>query len=104
MKLVPVISARRVALVIAACVPMSGCMSSTPIWDAHFGEAARSVAAAQIIHPDAPEGPATPGGIDGKAAAAAMDNYDRSFVQPTPSQNVYVIGVGNGSSGGSGGQ
>jgi len=73
---------------------LSGCMTSTPIWDAHFGEAVRTVTRMQIIDPHAGEHtPSTPG-VDGKAAVAAQDQYDKSFRAPVTTVNPFVIGVG----------
>lgn len=95
--------ARWTALIVPACVALSGCMTSTPIWDKHFGEALKSVKEAQIIDPHAGEHAPPAPGMDGKSAAAAMDTYDRSFQQPLPAPNAFVIGVGSGN-GGSGGQ
>ena len=55
-------------------VALSGCMTTTPYWDRHVGEAVTAVTRAQIIHPDAPEGlPSAT--TDGKLAATAMTNY-----------------------------
>ncbi|EEH29837.1 conserved hypothetical protein, partial [Burkholderia pseudomallei Pakistan 9] len=34
------------------------------------------------------------------AAAAALDNYDKSFQQTEPTPNAFVIGVGGGKTGG----
>ncbi|HEX7911071.1 MAG TPA: hypothetical protein VF534_23685 [Paraburkholderia sp.] len=95
--------ARWTTLVLAACLVLSACMSSTPIWDKHFGEALKSVKEAQIIDPHAGEHALYSQSMDGKSAAAAMDTYDRSFQQPLPAPNAFVIGVGGGN-GGSGGQ
>ena len=44
------------------CVALAGCMTSTPVWDEHFGEAARMAAQMQIIDPHAGEhAPSAPG-------------------------------------------
>jgi hypothetical protein len=76
-----VLPRRTLALAIASLL-LGGCMTSTPIWDAHFGEAVRSVTEAQIIDPRAAErNPSTPG-IEGKAAVSAMDQYSKSFESP----------------------
>ena len=32
--------------------------------------------------------------VDGAAAAAALDNYDKSFKQTVPPANAFVIGIG----------
>ncbi|MFM0209113.1 hypothetical protein PQQ96_17050 [Paraburkholderia sediminicola] len=94
----------RAALMLTLGAALGGCMTSTPVWDAHFGEAARTASQMQIIDPHAAEhSPSTPG-VDGKAAVAAQDTYDKSFQQPVTSPNAFVIGIGSGSGGGSGGQ
>ncbi|MFT0172024.1 hypothetical protein ACLKMY_23925 [Paraburkholderia mimosarum] len=100
MKLELVTLVRRAVLVLSACAALNGCMSSTPIWDAHFGQALKAVNQAQIIDPDAAaHANATPS-MDGTSAVTAMDSYDKSFRSPTPPANAFVIGVGTGSSGG----
>ncbi|HYS64620.1 MAG TPA: hypothetical protein VEN30_12525 [Paraburkholderia sp.] len=91
--------ARWTALIVPVCAALSGCMTSTPIWDAHFGEALKTVTQAQIIDPHAAEHAQAAAGVDGKAAASAMDNYDKSFHQPVPTPNAFVIGVGSGGGG-----
>jgi hypothetical protein len=96
--------ARWSALIVSVCATLSGCMSSTPIWDAHFGQALKAVTQAQIIDPHALEHAKSAPGMDGKSAASAMDSYDKSFQQPAPSPNAFVIGIGSGSGGGAGGQ
>ncbi len=90
--------ARCAALIVPVCAALSGCMTSTPIWDAHFGEAERAVMQAQIIDPHAVEHAQSAPGVDGKSAVSAMNTYEKSFQQPTPSPNAFVIGVGSGGS------
>ncbi|HWT38025.1 MAG TPA: hypothetical protein VN289_17180 [Paraburkholderia sp.] len=99
MKLELIIHARRAALVLPVCALLNGCMSSTPIWDKHMGEALKAVTQAQIIDPHAAEHEASTPGVDGKSAASAMDNYDKSFRVPTATPNAFVIGVGSGNGG-----
>ncbi|PTB20239.1 hypothetical protein C9I57_14280 [Trinickia symbiotica] len=94
--------ARRALAFAASTTLLGGCMTSTPIWDAHFGEAVRAITQAQIIDPQAGEhNPSTPG-VDGKAAVSAMTTYNKSFDAPAPTVNQFVIGIGGG--GGGGGQ
>lgn len=105
MKLATLLFAARAALSVTVFIALGGCMTSTPIWDAHFGEAERAATQAQIIDPLAAEHAPSADGIDGKAAASAMTQYDKSFAQPTTNVNPFVIGISNGgSSGGSSGQ
>ncbi|ANA34085.1 hypothetical protein R82526_01133 [Ralstonia mannitolilytica] len=84
---------QRAALVVLACQALTACMTTTPVWDKHFGEAVTSVKQAQVIHPDAPAGLPAIDGYDGKAAVAAMNNYDRSMTRNSG---------GGGSAGGAG--
>jgi len=74
-----------------------GCVATSPQWDARFGDAARTVAAQQIIFPEASRNADPVAGIDGKAAQGALGEYGKSFTQPEPAPNVFTIGVGNGS-------
>jgi len=100
----PISFLRWAVLTAPACAALSGCMSTTPIFDSHFGESVKAISQAQIIDPDAAIHHPSTSGIDGKAAVAAMSNYNASFQQPTSTSNPFVIGVGgSGSSGGGGG-
>lgn len=72
---------QRAALVVLACQALTACMTTTPIWDKHFGEAVTTVKQAQVINPDAPAGLPAADGYDGKAAVSAMTNYDRSMTR-----------------------
>ncbi len=85
---------RRAALAMPLAFALGGCMSSSPVWDSRFGDSVRAVTQAQIIDPHAAEHAAADPGIDGAAATAAMDNYGKSFVQPEPKGNTFVIGIG----------
>lgn len=88
---------RRALAIVPLVAALGGCMTSTPIWDAHFGEAVRTAMHAQIIDPDAAQHVASSPGIDGKAAASAMKNYDKSYQNPPAAENGYTMGVtGNG--------
>lgn len=101
MKLEHLVLASRAALLLTLGAALGGCMTSTPVWDAHFGNAARTVSQMQIIDPHAGEHtPSTPG-VDGKAAVAAQDAYDKSFQAAPTTPNAFVIGIGNGSGSGS---
>lgn len=90
---------RRTLALAAICAALGGCMTSTPIWDAHFGEALRAVTASQVIDPQAAERNPSKPGVDGTAAVSAMRTYDKSFVAPARTANPFVIGIGTGSSG-----
>lgn len=78
-----------------AMLALTGCVATSPNWDARFGEAARVVTAQQVINPDASRNPDPVAGIDGKAAQGAMGEYAKSFTQPEPQPNILTIGVGS---------
>lgn len=78
-------------------VGLTGCVATSPDWDARFGEAARTAVAQQVIAPDASRNADPVTGIDGKAAQGAMGEYAKSFTQPQPQPDVLTIGVGGGS-------
>lgn len=69
----------RAALLLLASQALTACMSTTPVWDKHFGEAVTTVSRAQVINPNAPANLPPADGMDGKAAVAAMSNYERSL-------------------------
>lgn len=98
MKLTQIVFVRRAALVLPVCMALGGCLSSSPVWDARVGDAARTVFHAQVIDPQAGQHAPSTGGIDGKAAVSAQDAYDKSFHLPDPSPSAFVIGVGGASS------
>ncbi|QBQ98312.1 hypothetical protein [Paraburkholderia pallida] len=104
MKLESIVIVRRAALILAGVVAsatLGGCMTSTPIWDAHFGEAVRTSAQVQVIDPHAGDHAPSPQSIDGTAAASAMDQYDKSFTAPPVTTNAFTIGISAGGGGGS---
>ena len=73
----------------------------------YFGESVTAIRQVQVINPDAPEGLPAPTG-DGKAAVAAMRNYERALVQRpggngTPGGFTVDFGGGYGGVGMSGG-
>ncbi len=92
-----------------ACLGLSACMTSTPVWDGQRGVALATVTQLQIINPDAPAGLPTVTGTDGKTAVAAMKNFDRSLVRAqqnggTPAMTIDFgaggyggVGMGGGS-------
>lgn len=77
-------------------VTLAGC-SSTPLWDARFGEPVRIIAAQQTLDPDASRNADPVKGVDGKAAQGAIGDYSKSFTQPERSPNTFTIDVGSGS-------
>lgn len=77
------------AAVLAALV---GCASTTPEYDARFGEAVRQSRQAQVLNPDAASQPDQALGLDGNAAREVMQRYRNSFKEPPPVVNVINIG------------
>ncbi|MCA7084318.1 hypothetical protein KZ686_14830 [Cupriavidus cauae] len=72
---------------------LAACISTTPIWDSRFGQSVNAVKQAQIINPNAPAGLPSLTGVDGRAAVAAMGNYDRSLQRLSPA-GAYGNGAG----------
>ncbi|RZT42921.1 hypothetical protein [Cupriavidus agavae] len=81
---------------------LAGCMNTSPIWDANFGESVRTVRQLQTLNPNATFANSTDPvtGIDGRAATYAMDRYGQSFRAPPTNGNTFVIGVGGATSAG----
>ncbi|CAG9211908.1 tRNA delta(2)-isopentenylpyrophosphate transferase [Paraburkholderia tropica] len=88
---------RLLAMTVASAA-LGGCMTSSPIWEAHFGEAVRTSMHAQIIDPDAAQHVDVSPGIDGKAAAASIKRYTESYEKPPTSDNAFTMGVTSGTS------
>jgi hypothetical protein len=88
----------RIALCVAACAALGGCLTSTPTWDRNFGYAVTQIRDMQILNPDASDNTDPVAGIDGRTAEAMQTTYSKSFTAPTPPTNVFTIGVGAGSS------
>ncbi|CAJ0808951.1 MULTISPECIES: hypothetical protein [Ralstonia] len=76
----------------------AGCMTSTPVYDQHFGEAVRTLRAMQTLNPDAGSNTDPVMGVDGRAATAAMDRYNTQFTKPQADVSAFAVGVGSGSS------
>lgn len=79
---------------------LTACAETAPRYEAEFGNATRATFNAQIINPDAGNNPDPVAGLDGRAARDAIDNYQKSFAEPKPTENAFNIGVGTSSSGG----
>ena len=70
---------------IAALAPaalLAACASSSPQWDARFGDAVRGAIAAQVANPAAARNQDPVAGLDGKAARGALERYEQSFSTP----------------------
>lgn len=83
-------AAVRAALAGAA---LAGCAATTPQWDQHFGDATRIALARQIVAPAAARNADPVAGLDGRAAAQAQQQYQKSFSAAAPANN-FVIGDG----------
>jgi len=93
--------ARTMTLLLVATFVAAGCASpqdggfgasTTPQYDARFGEAVRQARALQTLNPEA-TAHADPGtGIDGPAGAAALEQYRESFRSPTRTFEVLDLG------------
>lgn len=88
------------------CLPvllalLSGCAaSSTPHYDARFGDAVREARRQMTLNPDAGANANATSGLDGRAAAGVAERYQHSFQTPPPVVNVINIGGGIGSGAG----
>jgi hypothetical protein len=77
--------------VLAALAMLAGC-STTPNYDARFGDAVRQARVAMTIHPRGAANPDPVAGIDGEAGREAIARYHDSFKAPPPVTNVINIG------------
>lgn len=73
------------------CGLLAGC-SSTPIYDAKFGDAVREARLRMTMNPDAGNSEDIVVGMDGKSAKEAVTRYQNSFKEPPPVTNVINIG------------
>ena len=84
---------------LAGLVMLAGC-STTPQYDASFGDAVRQARTAMIINPNASSNADPVAGMDGQAAREANARYLQTFKEPPPVVNVINIGGAIGSSSG----
>lgn len=77
--------------VLAGIAFLGGC-STTPNYDARFGDAVRQARLAMTIHPNAGANPDQVAGMDGVAAREAQTRYQDSYKAPPPVVNVINIG------------
>jgi type IV pilus biogenesis protein CpaD/CtpE len=75
---------------------LQGC-SSTPRFNHHFGASVRANLAAQVIDPAAAVNGNPVAGVDGAAARAAQERYQRSFADGGASSSDRTLVGGNGS-------
>ena len=74
-----------------ACAMLAGCASSTPQYDARFGNAVRQAREAQTLNPNAGTALA-PVGTDDRTARDAAERYHETYKSPPPVVNVINIG------------
>lgn len=84
----------RIAAALGAALLASACSHTTPHWDRHFGSSVRILAAQQARNPDAVRNADPVAGIDGQAARAAHERYEKSFAVPRAQADAFTIGVG----------
>lgn len=78
----------------AACILLTACAPTTPVWDAQFGSAVRLALSQQTIDPQAATRAPALQGLDGAAAREAIGRYRSTFKEPPPAANSFTIGVG----------
>ena len=76
---------------------LTACASSTPNYDAKFGDAVRSALQAQTLKPDAKPDTDPVMGLDAQAGVKAQERYQESF--KTPPKTFEVINIGGALSG-----
>ncbi len=82
---------------------LTACETTTPDYDSKFGDAVKQAKLKMTISPEAGKKADTAAGIDGKAAAEAMTQYEHTFKTPPPAASVINIGGGLSSGGGGSG-
>ena len=81
----------RLVPIMLAAATLCACAETTPRWDSQFGVHTRTAFAQQIIDPAAARKAAPPTGMDGRAAQAAYENYQRSFSDTKPQAPTFLI-------------
>lgn len=82
------------ALSAALLLASTGCTSTTPNFDQHFGQGMGLIKVQQILNPQAARNTDPVSGIDGQAAKSAYDGYQKSYKIPVPPTNSFAIGIG----------
>ncbi|MGJ7915255.1 hypothetical protein ACI48D_07215 [Massilia sp. LXY-6] len=90
-------SIRRHPLLLAAVLGtlLQGC-SSSPRFNDHFGASVRANLAAQVIEPAAAANTNPAHGVDGTAALAAQERYQRSYKENDTSDSQPLISTSRG--------
>jgi hypothetical protein len=71
---------------------LAGCASTTPNYDARFGDAVRDAKRKMTINPDAGRNTDQALGMDGRASRESLLRYHDSYKTPPPAVNVINIG------------
>jgi len=85
---------RHLSPLLLACTLFAGCASSTPNYDARFGDAVRQARQAQTLNPAGSSAQVPVGTLDGRVAREAADRYHETYKAPPPVVNVINIGGG----------
>lgn len=86
---------------VGAITLVGGCTPMAPRMDSKFGDAMNIAKAQQTINPDASANRNVTR-MDGQAAKAVFDNYEKGYKTPVKESSIFTIGIGGGSSGGGG--
>jgi hypothetical protein len=86
----------RTGIALAAALLVAGCVQTTPKWDRQFGDTVRANTAAQVLNPAAAANTNPAAGIDGRAARAAHERYERSFAEPAANGGSTLINSAGG--------
>lgn len=83
----------RTPLALLVVTLLAGCAASTtPNYDARFGDAVRQARLRMTLNPNAGANPDSMAGMDGLAARDALGRYHETFKIPPPVVNVINIG------------
>ncbi len=82
-------------ILIAVAMVCSACTAVSPRFDSQFGNAVNFAKAHQTLNPDA-SAKRDVTLVDGHAAKAMFDLYEKSYSQPKPQASAFTIGIGAG--------
>lgn len=82
-------------VLVSLLAALQGC-SSTPRFNDNFGASVRANLSAQVINPAAAANTNPAAGMDGAAARAVQERYQRSFTEPGSGGGAQLVG-GSGS-------
>ena len=80
---------------VTAATLACGCVSPTPRIDSRFGDAMNIAKAHQTLNPDA-SAKRDVTRLDGPAAMAVFENYEKSYKTPVKPPSTFTIGVSGG--------